>query len=230
MASLVSLFFMAIASAKSPENKVLTGTIQFPSSVSTISPLTIVYRGDNTPTQVDHKNKAISFQLLRQNSQFSFKLLIAEPQDIEYVPYDSKYQMEAMNTFKFQRVKEGKPYRYYMLTLIPSIAEGNTGKVTYSWNIHEATLRHPEKKIPDEAIVLHAPANWISHLDGKHGFDFPTICVKSNIGSQDEVKDMFTRISLASMDSGALRGEKVKVAMKRDKNRIIHAALPTPVA
>lgn len=230
---LVSLFFVAFATTMPVENKVLTGTIQFPAGLQVpISPLTIVYRGDPTHTQVDQKNHAISFQLLRNDSQYSFKLFIAEPQNIEYVPYESKYHT-GLNTFKFQRIKDNSSYRYFVLSLIPSIVEG-TKQIQYNWQINEERIRTAERKIPDDAIILHAAPEWISHLDGQHGFDFPTIWIKHNIvelaGSPEKLKDRFMRIALASMDSGALRGEKVEVAQKRNGNRIIHAALPTPAA
>ncbi len=232
---LVSFFLGHSASGKQPENKVLSGTIQYPSTLEVpISPTTIVYRGDPVLTQVDQKNHAISFQLLRPSSQFTFKLLIAEPQNIEHVPYESKYHTEATNTFKYQRIKEGEAYRYFMLTLVPSITDSETKRISYSWSIHENRITNKERKIPDDAIVMHSVPDWISHLDGNQGFDFPTIWMKTNLveiaGSSEKVKETFMHLALASMDSGALRGKKVDVAMKREGNRIIHAALPMPAA
>ncbi len=232
---LVSLFLGHSASGKQPESKVLSGTIQYPFSLNIpISPTTIVYRGDPVGTQVDQKNRAVSFQLLRESSQFTFKLFIAEPHHIEYVPYESKYHAEVTNTFKYQRIKEGKAYRYYLLTLVPSISDGETKHITYSWSISENCITNKERKIPDDAIVMHSVPDWVSHLDGNQSFDFPTIWMKKNLveiaGSSEKIKETFTELAFASMDSGALCGKKFEVAMKRDGNRIIHAALPTPAA
>ena len=121
-----------------------------------------------------------------------------------------------------------------MLTMVPSISNAETKHVSYSWTIHENRITDKNRKIPDEAIVLHSVPDWVSHVESTHGFDFPTIKMKKDMvavaGSQEKVKESFMKLALASMDSGALRGKKVEVAMKRQGNRIIHAALPSAAA
>ena len=73
---LVSLFLSLTATPRRPENKVLTGTIQYPATLHVpISPATIVYQGEPVPAQVDRKNNAITFEIKRKPRDFTFSFL-----------------------------------------------------------------------------------------------------------------------------------------------------------
>src|SRR3989344_5912432 len=153
---LVLLIFSQVARAHGAENSLLLGTIQFPRDLSQdIEDVPVIYRGDPATTQIDQTNKAITFSMIRESSQFNFKLLIVEPQHIEPVSLTSKYQTEPTNLVAYQKVKSGSPYRFFSLMLVPEIAKNANGinTICYSWKVREERIAN-EGRIPDDAGIL----------------------------------------------------------------------------
>ena len=226
---LVLLILPQVARGLTPESTLLLGTIQFPRSFKQeIQEVPILYRGDPAPTQVDQANKNITFSLLRESSQFSFKLLIAEPQSIEQKLLTSDYQADPTNlTVGSQHVKSKQKYRYFMLTFVPDISKDATRHITYTWHIQE-TLLDKDRKIPDDAIIMYSVPHWVDKLYVTSGFNFPTIQMREDIiqltGSEEEFKKKLNEIACARMDTKLFEGEKQKIAMKKVGNTIIHAA------
>ena len=228
---LVLLILPQLASALKPESSLLLGTIQFPKTLKQeIQDVSILYRGDPAPTQVDQTNKNITFSLIRENAQFHFKLLIAEPQSIEQEFLTSKYQTEPTNLVAYQRIKKEKPYRYFMLTLVPEISTDETRHITYQWLIHENRIPDKNQRIPDDAIIMHLVPGWIDTLSAGSGFNFPTIQIREDLikltGSEERFKKKLGEIALGRMDKKPFEGKPQKVAMKQlDKTIIIAAPL-----
>ncbi len=228
---LVLLILSQVARARSPESTLLLGTIQFPRSLrQEIQDVHILYRGDPAPTQIDQTNKNITFSLFRESSQFSFKLLIAEPQSIEQSFLTSKYQTEPTNLVAYQRIRKGEPYRYFMLTLVPDISKDETRHITYRWLIQESRISDKSGRIPDDAIIMHSVPEWVDTLSAGSGFNFPTIQMRKDLieltGSEEMFKKKLSEIALGRMDKKPFEGIKQEVAMKQvDKTIIIAAPL-----
>ncbi len=226
---LVLLILSQVASGRSPESTLLLGTIQFPQNLKQeIQDVHILYRGDPAPTQIDQTNKNITFSLFRESTQFSFKLLIAEPQSIEQSFLTSKYQTEPTNLVAYQRIKKGKPYRYFMLTFIPEISKDATRHITYTWHIQESRISDKNVRIPDDAIIMHLVPEWVDTLSAGSGFNFPTIQMREDLiqltGSEERFKKKLSEIALARIDKAPFEGKKQTVAMKQVGNTIIYAA------
>lgn len=226
---LVLLIFAQVASARSTESTLLLGTIQFPRDLTeAIVDVPIIYHGDPASTQIDQTNKAITFCVPRENSQFTFKLLIVEPQHIEPVSLTSKYQAEPTNLVAYHKVKFGSAYRYFTLMLVPEIKKDKNGLnlVTYSWKVREERIPH-EGRIPDDAVIMHAVPEWVDSVVASNGFNFPTVQMRSDLmqcaGSSAEFKKKLGEIALARLDLKQFEGPRQDVAMKKVGNTIIMA-------
>ncbi len=203
---LVLLILSQVASARSPESTLLLGTIQFPQNIQTMPDVPVIFRASPIATQVDKTNHTITFSIFREPTQFNFGFLIAEPQSIEPVYLTSKYQVEPTNLVAYQRIKSGHAYRYFTLTLIPEIQKsGADRKVTYSWRWRESTLP-AKRKIPDDALIVHTAPEWIESLYAGTGFNFPTIRMCENMGTEQMRRKRLEKIALAGLDTKPFQG------------------------
>lgn len=226
---LVLLIFSQVASARSDGNSLLLGTIQFPRDLKqAIEDVPVIYHGDPATTQLDQTNKAITFCVPRESSQFTFKLLIVEPQHIEPVSLTSKYQTEPTNLVAYHKIKAGSSYRYFNLMLLPEISKNKDGinAISYSWRVREERIPH-EGRIPDDAVIMHAVPDWVGTVIAGSGFNFPTVQMRSDLeryaGSSEEFKKKLGEIALARLDLKQFEGTKQHVAMKKVGNAIIIA-------
>jgi hypothetical protein len=204
---LVLLILSQLTRAQRPESTLLLGTIQFPSSLKTIEAVPVIFRGTPLATQIDQSNKTVTFSLFRDQTQFNFNVLIAEPDSIMPVYLSSKYHSEPSSLVAYQRIKTGHPYRFFVLTLIPEISKDpeNRGKIIYSWRWREDRLS-AEYRIPDDALIIHAPPAWVAHLSQGSGFNFPTVCMSDDLGSEEDVKKKWAQIAIAGLDIKPLQG------------------------
>ena len=225
----VLLISLIMTSSTIEARKLMLGTIQYPQSLKEelVQPLRIYCDGAIVNCSVDKQNRHVSFEIPHLDRQFIFKLLVVDPENVEYVPFTSKYQAEQSNTIAYRKIKEGKLYKLYSLTLVPEIT-GQDRHIKYSWRIHMERLTDNERKIPDEAIVVHTKPEWVASLDGSKGFEFPTIRMREDLitlaGSQAALADELDALAMGRTKSDIFYSPKKIAAMKRINNKLIIAA------
>ena len=223
----VLLISLIMTSSTIDARKLMLGTVQYPQSLKEelVQPLRIYCDGAIVNCSVDKQNRHVSFEIPHLDKQFVFKLLVVDPEDVEYVPFTSKYQAEQSNTIAYRKIKDGKAYKFYSLTLVPEIGQNRT--IKYSWRIHMERL-DGELKIPDEAIVVHTAPEWVASLDGSKGFEFPTIKMREVLvilaGSQAALADELDALAMGRTKSDIFYSPKKIAAMKRVNNKLIIAA------
>lgn len=217
---LISSFLASLNGAS-----LMMGTIRFPSSISTVPTVRIYCGGRIIPSEIDQKNKVITFSIPKYTQQFHFNLLITEK--VSFAQVASKYQSTTNNTAAYLKIDEGQPYKFYSLLLVPELV-GETTQLRYTWRIKNESIDHENLKVPDDAIIVCCNPGHIAAVRGTNNFELPTIEVAPNIitlsGSEQLLREKSAQIMLASLDSDSMHALQDKQPIKQQENRIIIAA------
>jgi hypothetical protein len=202
---------------------VIPCTIQFPEKISKVPTIRIYCGGKIIPSTIDQTSKTLTFSVPQYTHQEQFKLLVTETIDFSF--YLSKYQPKDNNTAAYVKLKDGQPYYLFTFTSLPDL-EGNDTS-SYKWHIDKVTNQDKNNKIPDDAIILCMPPDWIHSMSNTNSFELPTIAIKSAIlASHQSEKEFFERavkLQLAAIDSDTMHGCSADV-IKQQQNRIMIAA------
>ena len=203
---------------------VIPCTIQFPEKISKVPTIRIYCGGKIIPSTIDQTSKTLTFSVPQYTHQEQFKLLVTETIDFSF--YLSKYQPKDNNTAAYVKLKDGQPYYLFTFTSLPDL-EGNKDGSSCIWQIDKVTNRDQNNKIPDDAIILCMPPEWIHSMNNSYAFELPTITIKSTVlESSKSEKEFFERavkLQLAAIDSDTMHGCSADV-IKQQHNRIMIAA------
>ena len=105
--------------------------------------------------------------------------------------------------------------------------EGNKKEASYRWHIDKVTNHDKDNKIPDDAIILCMPPDWIHSMSNTNAFELPTIAIKSAVlessSSEKEFFERAVKLQLASIDSDTMHDNAADI-VKQEQNRIMIAA------
>lgn len=214
-----------LSSTTADAHSLLMGTIQFPQTIGTVPTLRIYCAGKIIPCTIDQENKSISFTIPKYAQQQHFNLVITEKVNFGFS--SSKYQSSPNNTPSFMKLADGQPYLLYSLLLTPEFSETEQAHLTYRWRVRPDTVSK-DRKVPDDAIVICYPANWVAGVTSANSFELPTIEIKPNLleltESEQQLRQASAKLMLAALDSDTMHATQAQPTIKQDKNRIIIAA------
>jgi len=222
--TIITLFRVSIltilTSASLKALNVIPCTIQFPENISKVPTLRIYCGGKIIPSTIDQSTKTLTFSIPKYGNQEQFRLLVTESIDFSF--YLSRYQpqKEANNTAAYVKLKNGQPYYLFTLTLLPKDAIKEA--TAYRWHIDKVTNYDKNNKIPDDAIIVCMPPDWIHSMNNINSFELPTITIKSAI-AEKEFFERAVKLQLAAIDSDTMHAGSADV-VKQEQNRIMIAA------
>lgn len=197
------------------------GTIQFPKNIQQVPTLRIYYKGLIIPAECDEQGKKIVFKI-PTSAQTHFYFLITKNLGCEI---RQKSELSAQNTIEFWKIIKGTPYKFFVLYAVPD-EENNTQQ----WVVKEMLLDE-SGRIPDNAIIVRYPAEYIEKLAHATSFEFPAIVLKPNlldlIGSQKKLIELSDMLMLASLDTDTFHATISQEIIKQDKK---HHILVPPAA
>ena len=181
------------------EKILLIGSIQFPTSVTSV-PEIRMYRGGYKISSENHEStKKISFSIPESKKRTNFSLIITEP----------RFRTEKnTNTIECLSIKPQQPYKFFTLDLVMS---DDTDQSTYLWHIQEHKNGLLDGKIPDDALIIYYKPEWIQSvvagaING-NTIEFKII-IKDDIielaGSQALFDDVSATILISAIDLDAI--------------------------
>lgn len=175
----------------------LLGSLQFPSTVTTLEPISMYCAGKKVPCEVRHQSLAYTLSADRRNTTF---FLLITP--------SIKYEM-AGNTIKYLKVDQQEPYAFYMLRFVTSTDKD--GKPSYAWKVIEHELLFEDGRVPDNTLIMCYNPEFIDRIEGGSAMTLPTIFIKSDIvdvvGSQQNLHDASIEMLLSSLDYDAIHAK-----------------------
>ncbi len=223
---LVLLISALLASISLESASLMLGTIRFPQFIHMVPTIRIYCGGRIIPSSIDQKNKTISFSIPKYGQQFHFTMLVTEK--VSFAQAVSPYQPATNNTAAYLKLEPGQSYKFYSLLLVPELTGDNEqAQLRYTWRIQNEPL-DTTLKIPDDAIIICYPPDWIADIHATNNFELPTIEITPNVlklcGSEQSFYEKSTQIMLASLDSDTMHALQDKQPIKQQENRITIAA------
>jgi hypothetical protein len=196
----------------------MIGAIQFPKNIQQIPLVRIYYRGLIISPERDDQSKKIVFKIPRTAHQSHFYLLITKNLGCEV---RHKSELAAHNTIEFWKITKDTPYKFFVLY---STQDEDTHEGKQYWEIKELALDE-SGRIPDDAIIIRYPAEYIEKLVDATSFELPTIMLKPNllelIGSQTKLTELSDMLMLASLDTDTFHATVSQEIIQQDKKRNI---------
>lgn len=212
---LLSLFSAATSfswkRSTTTDNTLLMGTIQFPrhatKSIKNLPGIRVYYHGNKITTETHDDAKSVSFTINVSNKIKSESLHVIITNNIEFET--------EKNTVKFLKTSPGTTYKLYKLTRkqvdVPDehndVLQKNQQTPTYTWDI-ERTLLQPDRRIPDNTLIVCLPCNYVEKLSGGSTIELPKIVIKNDFlkiaGSESNVHAQANELLLKLLDCDAI--------------------------
>lgn len=204
----------------------MVGTIQFPKNIQQIPLIRIYYRGLIIPAERDEQGKKIVYKIPITSTQTHFYLLVTKNLACEV---RHKSELSAHNTIEFWKISKETPYKFFVLYCLQDEENNNTHDKQH-WAIKEMPLDETGR-IPDDAIIMRYPAEYIEKLADINSFELPAIMLKPDlltlIGSQTKLTELSDMLMLASLDTDTFHATLSQEIIKQDKK---HNILVPPAA
>lgn len=202
-----------------PSEKALRyGAIKFPTEIDIKEPIEVFYAGERIPTEIEKDAHLVSFAISEYKMRNTFCLLICN--DIETVT--------EKNTIKFQRVRNDRPYKLYLLQFHPNkellqSTEDMDIHAQGTWEITQKALQD-NRRIPDNAIIVQYHPHLVETVQGGNALELPKIVLNKQVLEQfsaDELHDASVHFVLSSLDLRTIHA-KQDVRTKPDfKNKTV---------
>lgn len=187
-------------------NTLFIGTVQFPKELHSVPALRARYKGSEIAYEFDNVGKKANYSFTENKRATTFHLVIAESIQLE---------VDEHNIIHHQKITPEQPHKFYTLMLkkTPVVYDDhvtqavNRDDFTYEWIIQEDSLANHEWKIPDDALIIVYPPEYISHLESSsYANKLPTIVIKNgilNTLSEKELHKKSDELIIASFSNDA---------------------------
>jgi len=196
--------FLAYSSIYTSENRVIfSGCLQFPAHIKKVPSVRIYWAGHTIESEINKTTKTIHFGIPGLRQQRGVYLVVA--QDIHFKTIN--------NVIVHLYINKNSPYKFYYLELTPQLDE-ITKKTKLVWYSKELQLLLDDAgnfRLPDEAIVIYYPPQFIAGLEGGNLLELPIIKVDPNIisvlGSESLFQDTSDTVLCAALGMDAIHRE-----------------------
>lgn len=118
------------------------------------------------------------------------------------------------NVVDYLKIDDSHHYKFYSLSLIAQEAK-NDKKTEYVWIIQEISIPS-SGRLPDNTVIMSYDPDLVDHLEGGNAIELPTIILKKDISSLEEITNQQSiEIILSTLDYNAFH-EAAKTELIHD--------------
>jgi hypothetical protein len=194
----------------------LTGSIQFPFTLSHIPNIAMYSEGKRLTTEMNDDEKKIHFTIAKANQQRDCYLVVTT-----HLGHAQKDKTSP--TYDYQKIDLSQPYKCYKLNFVVEEPDENDAqqKPLYRWIVEQQDLQSVNGRIPDNAIIVYYDPQLIDTVEGGNALELPTIKLKPDLlallGSETDLHDFSDKLWCASVDLRHIHSS-VEHNIKRDTN------------
>jgi len=224
----ISLLFLTTAIHKtahcwdfySLDKNLFVGNILFPQTIKTVPQVLLYQRGIKLQTETDDSSKKIQFTVTEERKCKKIHFLVTQ-----YV--QPNIEKNIVTGLKIGRKQD---YKLYKLRLIEKRntqkSDSEKNNTSYHWQIEEKKLA-PERRIPDDTLIVIFNPNYIEKIDEGSSFELPKIWIRPDIlelaGSEEKLHDEVNELLMASLDLNILHSKPTSEIKPNHKKKLVIA-------
>jgi hypothetical protein len=207
-------------------SELIMGTIQFPYEAHTGSdvPHVRVYCGGRKiKCETDKESKKITFTVPRERKQDVFHVLVTKDFSYETVAQPgsspnliSHLCVNPHCTYKLFEMKVQEP------DAATKAKNEQASQTPRAWQIKEVFLPD-NKRVPDNAIIIYYDPACIEKPSGGRALELPTITVKKDIMTEQNLFDLSNELLLSALDNDALHAPAQEQQVRFEYGRALIA-------
>lgn len=190
------------------EKLLVTGLMQFPSSIIKPPSLKVLYQGYKYPVEV-------MSEVQRKCQKGHFELYIDSNCKELYILIAENLQRPDENNFEHLKTSPNFSYRLYKLVRYEVAPETKEDSLKISWSIHQVEHAQQETVLPNNTIILFMPPAMIAKLEEdpwfaeQHVARLPRIIFHETV-AEKELNEAANKMTLALLDFELFHAELPK--------------------